>query len=453
MQTPVQAGRVPATRYAAAVVTRTIGAKPRPRALILQFPDDVAARIAELFPTSRSIARASEVQVRLDEWDVVVIRRGGYEYGLPRHLYVIGFGTAKLGEPDETSSSGFIYIVGHEGNTLAQEFQIGPDLHPDVHALVERDLIPLAQGQKENLVITRSHGDSWSVVRPATEPWIKPFLLTTEPSVLAGAIRRLGAQAEAWSLPEVEDPVPWVRAALRVWHELDPSRFPFDPGWPSEPRWMTNREAGLTADIARLQTERQNFIDESEAKQKELEGEFATAADDATHGQRRLLTAQGDDLVDEVLAALSTLGFNVENRDKVNPENARLEDLRITAPGDDPDWIALAEVRGYSNGGAATKDLLRLSRFADLFREETGRAPSRRWYLVNQFTRRDPSTRPPVFVTSPEELAVFESQNGMVLDTSHLFLLVKGVEAGRIDRDASRRELMKASGRFNYEPA
>jgi len=214
---------------------------------------------------------------------------------------------------------------------------------------------------------------------------------------------------------------------------------------------MTNREAGLTADIARLKTNRQNFVEQSDAKQKELEDEFAATADSGTQGQRRLLTAQGDNLVDEVQAALEALGFDVENRDKINPENARLEDLRVTAPGDDPDWIALAEVRGYSGGGAATGDLLRLGRFVDLFREETGGVPTRRWYIVNQFTRRDPGTRPLPFATSPEDLATFAAQDGMVVDTSHLFLLTKDVEAGSVDKDATRRELMKASGRYVYE--
>lgn len=428
---------------------RTIGARPRPRALIVQFPEDVAGRIAELFPTHRVIEDDTQLQVRLEEWDLIVLRGGGFSY-LERHLYVIGFGTVRLGEP-EGESSEFTRVVGLGNETLAQEFQIGADLHPDVHSLAERDLIAIAQRQQANPVITIESNAFKRTVKPAEAPWLKPFVVTTEPTVLAGAIRRRDDEAEAWSLPEVEDPVPWVRAALRVWHEQNKVRFPFDPGWPSEPRWMTNREAGLTADIARLRADRENFINQSEAKEKELEGEFTATADDATHGQRRLLTAQADDLVDEVQATLGTLGFVVENRDKINPESDRLEDLRVTAPGDDSDWIALAEVRGYSSGGAATGDLLRLGRFVDRFREETGAMPSRRWYIVNQFTRRDPGTRPPPFATSPDDLATFEAQDGMVLDTSHLFLLAKDVEAGRIDRDAIRRELMKALGRYVYE--
>jgi len=85
----------------------------------MQFPDDVAARIAELFPTSRSFKPGDEARVRFEEWDVIVLRLGGFQH-LPPHIYAIGFGTDGLGEPDR-ETPGFPQYVDLGDETFAQD--------------------------------------------------------------------------------------------------------------------------------------------------------------------------------------------------------------------------------------------------------------------------------------------------------------------------------------------
>jgi hypothetical protein len=187
-------------------------------------------------------------------------------------------------------------------------------------------------------------------------------------------------------------------------------------------------------------------------REAELSAKLAECADAAESGPRRLLTAKGDDLVEAVHEALELLGFQVENRDLVNPPSDRLEDLWVTSPLDDPNWIASVEVRGYS-GGAALSDLLRIAgRFAPRFSATTGRPPSRSWYIVNQLIGRDPLTRPQVLAGHPNELAEFASQDGMAMDTADLFTLVRNVELGRFDRDDVRHMLAAGIGRITFRP-
>lgn len=430
---------------------RTIGAKPRPRALIAHFDEATTERISELFPTARTIEESLD-EVHPDEWDVLVLNGGGVS-GLPRHLYLIGFGCDSFGYPEQQRDRYTIYFeVTYGEETLSQEFQIPDGLHPDVRALVERELLPLARGRDRNPVITESAQYHSSPASPSAE-WLTPFLMTAEPRVLAGSVLRVGAEALAWCIPSgVADPIPWVRAAMRVWHTRDPSRFPFDPGWPSDERWMTGKEIELLASLKLLQEERQAFIEESRRREEELRTRHVTAANEADQGLRRLLTAQGDDLVDAVQGALEALGFTVQNRDLVNPVTDRLEDLWVTSPADDTGWIALVEVKGYM-GGAQVSALLSISgRFVPRFFEGEGRYPARRWYVANQFIGRDPGTRPPILASNPSELSEFESQDGMVIDTAVLFSLARDVEIGRISRDIARQQLMSAVGRYAYDP-
>jgi hypothetical protein len=429
--------------------SRMIGVKPRPRALISGFDDNTTDRLMALFPTSRTIGTSLE-DVQTDEWDVLVLGDGGVSW-LPRHLFLIGFGCDAYGHPHQESGYYTIdYLVTYRASTLSQEFQVAEGLHPDVELLIERDLLPLARGRERNPVITESAEYVENAASPDA-PWLTPFLTTSDHGVLAGRVLRSGEEAEAWCVPEgVADPVPWVVAAMRVWHSVDASRFPFDPGWSSEPRWMTLKEEDLLRSIDDVVKEREAYAVESALREERLRQEYAAAADEASRGRGRLLTANGAELVAGVQDALESLGFAVENRDLINPPNDLLEDLWVTSP-DDPEWVALAEVKGYS-GGAQLGALLSITgRFVPRFLESQGRYPSRSWYIANQFIGRDPGSRPPMLSGNPSELAEFESQHGMVLDTAVLFSLLKDVESGRLSNEEARAMLVSAEGRFRYE--
>jgi hypothetical protein len=166
---------------------------------------------------------------------------------------------------------------------------------------------------------------------------------------------------------------------------------------------MTASERQLVDAVSDVERERAEYLDESVERETKLRAELRDAQDGAERGPRQVLTAQGDALLGTVQTMLEKLEFDVENRDAVVPAGTpRLEDLRVTSPQDDPNWVAIAEIRGYT-GGAALNDLLRINRFKQNFRDEMGRYPDRSWYLVNQFIGRDPGSPPRVLEAHPVE--------------------------------------------------
>ena len=121
-----------------------------------------------------------------------------------------------------------------------------------------------------------------------------------------------------------------------------------------------------------------------DALQQELEASWPIGTAQADKGSRRLLTSEAGDAEEAVAEALEALGFKVERVDStLLTDEAKVEDLRVT-DSDDPEWLALAEVRSY-RGGAKLADLMKLSRFGMLHAATHGAPPSRTWYIVNQF--------------------------------------------------------------------
>ncbi|MFI5541569.1 hypothetical protein ACIA5H_34820 [Nocardia sp. NPDC051900] len=53
-------------------------------------------------------------------------------------------------------------------------------------------------------------------------------------------------------------------------------------------------------------------------------------------------------------------------------------------------------VLGYTSGGKPG-DLQKIERFASLYALDNQKLPSGKWYIVNQFRERDPSTRRPTY--------------------------------------------------------
>jgi hypothetical protein len=434
-----------------------IGARPKPRALIAGFDDVTTEQLGALFPTWQPHEVGDAIWS--EGWDVLVAN--GSVSNVPNHLDVVAFGRHFGASNAESSHDDWSVNVLYKGFTIAHEFRVGSDLHPDLEALVERMLLPSVRAREANDFLTSYERNPWagfggSSRPPRYEPLspresgVTPFLCTTEPKVLACAFVRQGGTSVMWCLPEElsDDPVPWVRAAVRVWHERNPKRFPHDPGWPSDRRWMTSDETRLLDAIDTLEVERNAYVAESEQRERAFRDELRLAQDAAESGARRLLTAQGDDLVAAVTTALERLGFDVEDRDKlVQPGEPRLEDLRVTAPADDPEWVALVEVKGRT-GGAAVGDLLKIGRFVENFIETEGRRPSRRWYVVNQFIGQDPGSRQLILHGHDADLAVFARQDGMAMDTAQLFELVRSVEDGSTEAADARRHLMTQLGRY-----
>jgi len=270
--------------------------------------------------------------------------------------------------------------------------------------------------------------------------------------MIAGAFER-GGGGWCWALPHIpEHPELWLAAALENWHKITPDRIPALPGWRSRPTWATREEVTVRANLALLREEQARVSAELAQREAELIAAetVATAAADA--GPRRLLTAQGDELVGAVIDALTALGFEVQNVDDDTDASGtpKVEDLRLTDP-DDPAWTNITEVRGYK-GGAQLGDFQRLARFANLYQVRTGKLPTSRWYIVNQFFHHDPDTRRPPLAGSDDDVVVFAEDGGLVVDTRDLFQLVRRIERGTT-APAAALALLRGSGGVLHLPA
>jgi hypothetical protein len=330
------------------------------------------------------------------------------------------------------------HVYGH----ISNEYVIPGGLPPVIDALVRDELAPAVQRRDE------PHG-YYTVNQPAQEARLDPFLRSAGGQVLAGRYDRHIGQSETWVLP---DDTPhkdkWILAALQLWHERWPNRFPAANDWRQDPTWMTAEEATIAGDVQRLRVDRLRLLADLDARESELRERLSAVGSVVDTSERRLLTAKGASLVDAVASTLSELGFNVENADETADPGQRLEDLRVTDAAESG-WIALVEVRGYG-GGAAVNDLLRVGRHAKEYAVRTGQAPTREWYIVNQFIGRDPSSRPDPFAS---DLASVREWGGLAIDTSHLFRLSMAVRTRDADADAVRKELREASGIWRFEDA
>ena len=431
------------------------GRQPSPRAILWGLYEDEYARLGAIFPTSRVVEYLSDV--RQAEFDVLVVRGYSIAEAEP-HLFVVSIDPGELGraevsadwignDVDRFASWSSPPTASFGGSTNASEFVIPSGLPAPFARLARSDLLPLFDGSRPaddygpdsvfegqaRHFLTFSGGlfyrDSRSVVGGAT-----PLLMTTEPRVLAGVFRRAGNQADCLVLPDGADLVAWVTAAIEVWQEKDPARFPAPVGWAHSARWMAARERELAA-----------ALQEADAAWEALEAErlqsraatveaIAEARAEVDAAERQLITGTGDQLVAAVAAALEALGFEVENMDLVwNPKDMR-EDLRVREPGSA--WEALAEVKGYT-GGAAQKDLLSVAgRWVPRFTADEGRLPAAAWYIVNHFRKVDPDQR---------ETGVAP---GLVIDTRHLFDACQGVISGAVAAETVRESLRQSKGRW-----
>jgi hypothetical protein len=183
-----------------------------------------------------------------------------------------------------------------------------------------------------------------------------------------------------------------------------------------------------------------------EQEEETLANQLEAATDRANREDRAILTTRAGSLVEVVARFLRELGFEVESVDEQRPDGDLLEDLRVRAK-EDPNWIALVEVRAYG-GGARARDFQRIGRFALRFALEHGAAPAARWYIVSQFVGQDPATRPSPFSTNQEDLSTFAADDGLVVDTSVLFQLAMSVRRGQLGAQAARTLLTRQRGAF-----
>ena len=183
----------------------------------------------------------------------------------------------------------------------------------------------------------------------------------------------------------------WVRCFLDFLHDRDPSSVPKPmPRIAAPEDWFTQSERDLAQEIEPLEiavTKARSDLD-----QKRLE--LVAASEQADEHKRTVLFADGDDLVNGVIELLAQIGFGVVNVDEdLEPSEPKREDLRITHSAL-PHWIAIAEVKGYTNG-PKTNDLNQIRNQRERYLQREGELPSDTWWIINPYRQLDPSSRQP----------------------------------------------------------
>ncbi|MFD7047806.1 hypothetical protein ACFWBS_01530 [Streptomyces mirabilis] len=425
-----------------------IGELPHPRILIYGFENDSAlvSHVRKIAPTVRLINKHELFGIRQAEWDALVTLEDptGHNGG----LNVFQVGGENVGRINGRGTPEIRVKVPF--STTATHFILPDDLNPDIRTLSRNDLLPRLQALPKNSAWGFLGKSTGNYPQMAPENWdqIEPFLMDADKRVLAGRILR--GLRETWWLPDVGCDLPrWFSAAISVWSLRDPESFPVREEWKKRDAWKTPGEIDLGSKFSKIQAELAAKIRQLAEEQSRLTLAVDELSVKVDSNERRLLTAQGDDLVAAVQSALTEFGFTVTDADQeVSTAGDRREDLRVTDPSV-PDWTAIVEVRGYIRG-AQLNDLLRLGRFVTRFVRETGREPSSVWYVVNQEIKKDPDTRQSPLASNKEEVATFAETGGAVFDTRDIFRLLMRFRTQEINGDQARSLLREATGNYAF---
>jgi len=428
-----------------------LGRRERPRLLVIGVDEasEFGRHLTKLAPTTRFLPQNAHLGLlRQRDWDAAVL--WDTDARLEPHLFVIQFGGT---EADGFELSEADVVISRRSQTVATQFKIPDDLPLSIASLTRSELAPIVLNssttQTIDLLLRSYKGSPPSNLD--VKSILRPFLLDADDRPVAGRYQRGGEISEWWIIPEtVANPERWVAAALEEWRSIAPESFPGDAAWSTRPEWATSEELVVWQDVESLEADWRAAVTAHDEAASNLEVRRQEAQQRSDENERRLLTSQGEDLVEEVVTTLTAIGFTVQDVDReVTVPGDRREDIRVTDP-DVPDWIAIGEVRGYGRG-AQLNDLLRLGRFVVRFARDVGKEPEAVWYVVNHFRELDPSSRPAPLEGNKEEVATFADGGGVVIDTRDLFRLRSRVNLGQLSADGARRILREARGRLDLK--
>jgi hypothetical protein len=228
------------------------------------------------------------------------------------------------------------------------------------------------------------------------------------------------------------DIVPWVEIICQEWAIVDKERFPNFGDWTKDLEWMTQEEESLKLEIEKITDELGRITIDYNKRITELSIHLLETSLLVNKGKRRLITAQGGELLLETVRAFEELGYQVKVMDnEIDEGTPKKEDLRIQDP-DEKDWEAIVEVRGHAKSSGQTSDLSRLLKFARLYQTETGHPPNKLIYIINgQIELPSPRQRQEPFSSAPDDVAAFGEQDGMIIWTVNLFKILKSLHIKR----------------------
>ncbi|QPG87579.1 hypothetical protein [Rhodococcus qingshengii] len=415
---------------------------PRPRVLITGASTDASelVKVVEQYSGVVHVVGAHEHAIRWESWDAVV--SVGSSNRSEEHLFILQLGGAPIGRWDSgypNSPAGRFREI-RLWSSYGKELETNDELDASLRTLVKSDLLPLLRQRSDTRRVI--HTPNFDL----EGSYFIPLVSDLDGRADAAIYRPDQGPQEVIYLPDtVTDIRPWLLYAFERWAAVDPVTFPAGPDWADNPEWMTAEEADARATwVAACDAAEKARIEEERVERESLSalGELREKVDEA---ERVLLTGTAEELVQAVRSALIRIGFVVEDQDALGARE-KLEDLRVH----DGEWIALCEVKGYTGGGKVA-DLLKIGRFVERYMKETkGESPDARWYVVNQFRERDPSTRKQLLWGQDADVEGFAESDGLAIDTRSIFLLDKDVAGGVVTSDEARRLLRDSTGRFAY---
>lgn len=447
---------------------RTLTERARPRVLLVGSAfEELAGRLSEVLTTVGHVPHVGHANLK--EWDCVItgdfpatvtqfpqtgdgwqtpdVTEWEWVQEFDSHLSIFlvqtPFGDGNIVEcwpPSGSSEASPDYVLMAQTNVVGQHLTEIKGLSDSLQDLVKQSLVPLAKGRDGHFGLESRSGEGFK----AEDVPVRPFLLGPDDLILAGSYER-NDKAGVWVVPsDLPDLVPWVVAALREWHDLNPERFPALPDWHDSEAWQSAEETERRGNLAEFETRLKAEVDRLLAMRQTHQDEIAAAKARADVFERALLTEQGTPLETAVAKALRALGFDVRDMDAEAEPGKFKEDYRITDP-DVPGWIALGEAKGFTKGVSET-GLQSLGRWTEFYVKETREFPSARWYIANHMLRHDPTTRPEPLRGREDVIEVFADANGLVIDTRALFMLVRHAQKHPEDRAAMRTWLRSRTG-------
>jgi hypothetical protein len=432
----------------------------RPRvALVGEFDSDQLSKLQRLFPTTWSAENLSDLSLQIspNELDLVIIApkfsRGRYdnvhlEFVTKAHLICFALAPPFVPGPSENTQ----LKITKKSST--EEYEI-PDLPLESFSLLENNLSHEQSAKGWPILDVEIHYRTADDVSDEDQRRvIVDGSLVTDPHTklpFATVFNRMHSRlGVAWLPIKSLDLVPWVELICSRWADDDKEKFPTFGDWTKDMTWMTHEEELLMLEIDKLRSEQLEKISHYEMKISKLSNELLEMSLLINSGKRRLITAQGDDLLGEVANAFSDLGYSVTKMDNVIEAGLpKREDLRIRDPGA-KDWEALVEVRGHLKSSGQTSDLTRLAKFARHYQSETGRVPSKLIYVVNgQIEVKSPESRQMPFASAPDDVRAIAEQDGLIIWTLELFKALKHA-AQKADLPEIRKSIRESTGIWNY---
>ena len=337
--------------------------------------------------------------------------------------------------------------------SLSSMYHLAADMAPMLRAVVERSLPSSVMGYPIISHRAYAYGDEHDRPDPARP---KGWLAWAEEPELPLAVnvwRKPINKGLAWFPYEMPNRFELIRAVCYEWAKLDPDTFPTIVPWTQLPDWMTAGELAIRQKYQDEEATMVRMIQGYQTSLRRIESEFLQARDRADNGPRALLTSQDETLVNAVQAVFEEMGFKVKNVDEERKREGKplVDDLRLTLD-DDPTFLALVEIKGYSKRGAPQGDLGQLNQHVVTFLiENPGTLPSHKWYVCNtQYATRTPDMRDRPYANGAADRILCNDPHvrGLVIPSLDLFRLHR--DLGTVGKEQARELLMTGTSVFEY---